>query len=69
MRFEVVNSNQAKKGIEKCMERIGKLYSDANKSIVDTPTCSLYLSTGNFFFRIIKNQCLKSLLFLYLCSN
>ena len=43
MRFEVVYSNQTKK----CLERIGKLYNETDKIIVNTPVCSLYLSTGN----------------------
>ena len=46
MRFEVVNSKHTKKGLEKCLERLGKLYSEGDKSIANTPTCSLYMSTG-----------------------
>jgi hypothetical protein len=51
MRFEVVYSNQTKK----CLERIGKLYNETDKVIVNTPVCSLYLSTGKLILFNFSN--------------
>ena len=48
MRFEVINSKTSSKTLV-CLERIGKLYTECETKIVNTPICSLYLSTGKTF--------------------
>jgi len=47
MRFEI--QKQTKRGLE-CLERLGRIYHEKERlsaEFTTTPSCTLYLSTGN----------------------